>query len=175
MKEFHNKRGGGGGGGEGGGMRRGREDKMQITMTRLGGGSGLQVSVGSRGNKKKFNVKNFRRNTINWLRRVGLMRSSNAYWSVRLRDSLRWFQNSITIKLISGCSYWRPFLTPEFNEAFAAFHRNSPFARSSVAARSAVLMVLEFRPRSRNSHCSRKIWMSSQRFSVFFRRWRERG
>ena len=65
MKEFHNKRGGGGGGGEGGGMRRGREDKMQITMTRLGGGSGLQVSVGSRGNKKKFNVKNFRRNTIN--------------------------------------------------------------------------------------------------------------
>ena len=109
MKEFHNKRGGGGGGGEGGGMRRGREDKMQITMTRLGGGSGLQVSVGSRGNKTKFNVKNFRRNTINWLRRVGLMRSSNAYWSVRLRDSLRLFRNSITIKLISGC-YWRPFL-----------------------------------------------------------------
>ena len=37
MKEFHNKRGGGGGGGGGGGegggggMRRGRENKMQIT------------------------------------------------------------------------------------------------------------------------------------------------
>ena len=57
MKEFHNKRGGGGEGG-GGRMRRGLEDKMQIMMTRLGGGSGLQVSVGSRGNKTKFNVIN---------------------------------------------------------------------------------------------------------------------
>ena len=170
MKEFHNKRGGGGVEEEEGGER----TKCRLRMTRLGGGSGLQGSVGSRGNKTKFNIKNFRRNTINWLRRVELMRSSNAYWSVRLRDSLRWFRNSITIKLISG-SYWRPFLTPEFNEAFAAFHRNSPFAGSSVVARSGVLMVVEFRPRSRNSHCSRKIWMSSQRFSVFFRRWRERG